>query len=313
MGVTTVLDLGRYLRPLAIASLILNIGIVLTGGAVRLTSSGLGCPTWPRCTDQSWTPHGALDMHGAIEFGNRMFTFVLAAVAVATWVAAMQRRPVKPGVRPIATVMALGIPGQAGIGGLTVLTDLNPWIVSLHLMLSMGLIGLAALLLRRLSEGDGAPRPVGAAAARWLVQAIFGLTVVVLYAGTVVTGSGPHAGDVDAPRNGLDPRVVSQVHGDLVVVLVLLTIALLVLLRRMETPPPQIVQAAWMVLAVELGQGAVGITQYYLDLPRPLVELHLLGAALLMASVTWLLLSTRTRPYAPPGAESVEATRSVTR
>ena len=144
-------------RRLAYASLVANTVIVLTGGAVRLTGSGLGCPTWPRCTDESFVPHGALGMHGVIEFGNRLLTYVLVAVAVAAWVAVWRLEPTRRPVRRIATVLALGIPAQAVIGGVTVLTDLNPWVVALHLMVSMGLISGSVLLVHRLGEGDGPP------------------------------------------------------------------------------------------------------------------------------------------------------------
>ena len=123
---------------------------MVTGGAVRLTGSGLGCPTWPRCTEESFVPHGALDLHEAVEFGNRMLTFVLTAIAVATFVAAWQTG--RRDLRVLSTVLALGIPAQAVIGGITVLTDLNPWVVSFHLLCSMAIIGLAVLFIRRIDQ-----------------------------------------------------------------------------------------------------------------------------------------------------------------
>ncbi|MGH3370061.1 MAG: COX15/CtaA family protein, partial [Nocardioidaceae bacterium] len=204
----------RWMRPLALTTLAVNVLIVLTGGVVRLTASGLGCPTWPRCTDRSFVPHGELGLHGAIEFGNRMVTFLLAAVAVATFFAAWHygRRSV---VR-LAFVLGLGVPAQAVVGGVTVLTDLNPWIVAFHLLVSLAMIQVAVVLLRRLREGDApAVATVPSGAAR-LVRATFVAGWLVLYLGTVVTGSGPHAGDLDAPRNGLDPAAWSQLHTDAV-------------------------------------------------------------------------------------------------
>ncbi|MDQ4007367.1 MAG: COX15/CtaA family protein [Actinomycetota bacterium] len=293
---------ARWLRPLAVASLVSNIAIVVTGGAVRLTGSGLGCPTWPRCTQASFVPHGELGMHAAIEFGNRMMTFVLAAVAVATWVAAMRARPRRRSVRALATGLALGIPGQALIGGVTVLTDLNPWVVSLHLMLSMAMTGLAVLLVRLVHEG--APLTVRRAApsVRGLAAAVVTVTFVVLYLGTVVTGAGPHAGHLEATdlegnqvfvvRNGLDPQVVSHVHAAFVYLLVALTVATLLAAHRTRAPR-DVRTAALVLLAVELGQGTVGFTQYFQDLPVLLVGIHLLGAALLTACASWLLVSTR--------------------
>jgi len=135
----------RWLRPLGWATLVSNAVLVVTGGAVRLTGSGLGCPTWPRCTDQSFTPHGALDVHTAIEFGNRTLTFVLVAIAIATFV--VMWRTGRRDLRTMALVVALGIPAQAVIGGITVLTDLNPWVVSLHLLCSLAIIGVAVRML----------------------------------------------------------------------------------------------------------------------------------------------------------------------
>jgi cytochrome c oxidase assembly protein subunit 15 len=286
-----------WMRPAAIASLVANIGIVLTGGVVRLTGSGLGCPTWPRCTDESFVPHRALGVHSAIEFGNRMLTFVVAAVAVATFVLAW--RYGRPAVLRLAFLLALGVPAQAVIGGVTVLTDLNPWVVSLHLLVSLAMVGLAVTLLRRLGEGDGPPRPTVPPGTQWLVRGVFAVGWLVLYVGTVVTGSGPHAGDAEAPRNGLDPRALSQLHSDVVFLLLGLTVAVVLVLRTSGAPATAR-RAALTLLVVELAQGVVGFVQYFTDLPVVLVAIHLLGAALVSASLTWLLVSVRDR--APTGS-----------
>jgi len=281
------------MQPLAMTSLVMNILIVVTGGVVRLTGSGLGCPTWPRCTDESFVPHGELGPHGAIEFGNRLVTFLLAAVAIATFVAAWRygRRSV---VR-LALLLALGVPAQALVGGLTVLTDLNPWIVAFHLLVSLAMIGVSVVLLRRLREGDGPPALVVPPTTASLGKATFGVGCVVLYGSTVVTGSGPHAGDVDAPRNGLDPAALSQVHTDVVFLLLGLTIGSLLALRSVGAPA-RAVKAATTLLAIELAQAVVGFVQYITDLPVVLVGLHLFGAALVSAAVTWLLVGIRERP-----------------
>ena len=268
--------LARWLRPLAWATLVANVVLVVTGGAVRLTGSGLGCPTWPRCTESSFTPHGAMSLHAAIEFGNRLLTFVLVAIAVATFLAAWgsPRRD----VRVLAFVLALGIPAQAIIGGVTVLTDLNPWVVSFHLLCSLAMIGLSVLFLHRLSRprvGPAARGPVVVLA--WLV---FAAAWVVLYLGTVVTGSGPHAGDEDAVRNGLDPLQVSQLHADVVFLFLGLSIGLYFAVRALglSTRPLR-----WLLVVIVL-QGAVGFVQYFTDLPVVLVAFHMLGAALVSAA-----------------------------
>ncbi len=282
----------RWLRPLAVATLVVNVLIVVTGGVVRLTGSGLGCPTWPRCTEESFTPHGAMDIHAAIEFGNRLVTFLIAAVAVATFVAAW--RVGRRSVTRLALLLALGVPAQALLGGVTVLTDLNPWTVALHLVVSMAMICVAVVLLQRVGEPDGPPVPAVPDAVRWLVLLTFVVGWVVLYLGTVVTGSGPHAGDAAAPRNGLDPRAMSQLHADFVFLLLGLTVAVVLVLRAVPAPP-RARDAAHALLAVELAQGCIGFLQYFTGLPVVLVGLHLLGAALTAAAMTWLLLTTRTR------------------
>ena len=281
---------ARRLRPLAWATLVANIVLVVTGGAVRLTGSGLGCPTWPRCTESSVTPHGELDVHAAIEFGNRMLTFVLVAVALATFLAAWGSR--RRDIRMLAFVLALGIPAQAVIGGFTVLTDLNPWVVSFHLLCSLAIIGLSVLFLHRLTT----PTPAAPAAGPAVVLAwlTFGAAWVVLYLGTVVTGSGPHAGDEDAARNGLDPLQVSQLHADSVFLFLGLTVGLFFTVRSLGLPTRPLTG----LLGVILAQGAVGFVQYATDLPIVLVGFHMLGAALVSAAVTWVLVSVR-EPAAP--------------
>ena len=289
MGVTARLRrLDEWLVGWAWASIVANIGIVVTGGVVRLTGSGLGCPTWPRCTEESLTPHGAYDLHSAIEFGNRMLTWVLVAIAVATFAAALQSR--RKDLLTLSVVMALGIPAQALIGGITVLTDLNPWIVSLHLLCSMAIIGVATLFLQRVR------RPAPAVPARgpvvWLAWGTFAAAWAVLYVGTIVTGSGPHAGDEDAKRNGLDPLQWSQVHADLVFLLLGLTIGLLLAAMALRRPATT-VRAVAVLLVVELAQGLIGFVQYFTDLPVVLVGFHMLGAALVSATVTWALIQVR--------------------
>jgi cytochrome c oxidase assembly protein subunit 15 len=298
VGVTTAPS--RLLARLAWANLVANVAIVLTGGAVRLTGSGLGCPTWPRCTDESYVPHGELGINGAIEFGNRTLTFVLVAIAVGCWVAALlpvlrdresaDRRPLL-----LATVIVLGIPAQAVIGGITVQTDLNPWIVALHLLVSMAIIGVCVVLVDRLT---GRPRAWAVPRTRRVALATFVVGWAVLYLGTVVTGSGPHSGDEDARRTGLDPGTMSHVHAWAVYALVALTVGTLLLAHRDGNLPLR--AAALALLGVECAQGVVGYTQYFLDLPIALVMLHLLGAAVTSAALTWVAISTRAHRTPPP-------------
>jgi cytochrome c oxidase assembly protein subunit 15 len=285
----------RLAWPLALANLVANIGIVITGGAVRLTGSGLGCPTWPRCTEDSYVAHGELGIHGAIEFGNRLLTFVLVALAVALWVVMLvglvRTWRGERAWRPfwLATTIALGIPAQAVIGGITVHTDLNPWIVSLHLLVSMAIIGVCVVLLDELRG----PRRDASARLVPLVWAVFAVTWVVLYLGTVVTGSGPHSGDLDSRRTGLDPQLMSHVHAAAVYLLLALTVGLAVAARRVGTPT--LVSATVLLLVLEVAQGVVGFVQYFTDLPELLVGIHMLGAAVISASATWVVLAARPR------------------
>lgn len=275
---------------LAWANLVANIGIVVTGGAVRLTGSGLGCPTWPKCTEDSYVAHGELGLHGVIEFGNRLLTFVLVAIAIACWAAAVQRLRGGGERRPVvlATIIALGIPLQAVIGGITVWTDLNPWIVALHLLLSMAMIGLCTMLIDEVAAGTRGAAGTGARALAW---AVFAAGWLALYLGTVVTGSGPHSGDEDSRRTGLDPQLFSHVHAASVYLLVGLTIALLVLARR--TGQEALLAPVGALLLVELVQAVIGFVQYFNGVPELLVGFHLLGAGLTSAALTWVVLRTR--------------------
>jgi cytochrome c oxidase assembly protein subunit 15 len=231
MDVLSLVRSPRSLRRWAIASLVANIGIVVTGALVRLTGSGLGCPTWPRCSETSYVTHPALGLHGAIEFGNRLLTFVLVIIALGTWLSALLSRP---GGRPrrdlrwLAGGMALGIPAQAVIGGISVLTQLNPFIVALHLLVSMVLIALSIWLVRK-TRGFRA-HPVGSVRTA-LVVATYATLWLTVWLGTVVTGSGPHAGDEFAPRTGFDGGLVTNLHSSAVYLTVALTVACVVGLR----------------------------------------------------------------------------------
>jgi heme a synthase len=289
------MGVSLWLRRFAWATLVANIALVVTGGAVRLTGSGLGCPTWPRCTDSSFTPHGTIGPHQLVEFGNRTLTFVLVAIAVATFVVARQdaRRLGRPDLLRLAVVLALAIPAQAVLGGITVLTDLNPWVVSLHLVLSLAIVSLAVLFLHRL---DHAPTGRATGLAPALAWTTYAVTWLVLYAGTVVTGSGPHAGDASSPRNALDPLQLSQLHADVVFLLVGLTVGMWFVLRATGGDTRPVLALA----AVEVVQAAVGFVQYFAGLPVAVVLLHMLGAALVMAASAWLLV-TIVEPGTEPG------------
>ncbi len=283
------------LRRWAVASLIGNILIVVSGAVVRLTDSGLGCPTWPRCTADAYIPHAALGHRGLIEFGNRLVTFVLVIIVVGTLVTAWRLRTngqPRKDLRLLAIILGISIPIQAVIGGITVLSHLNPFVVALHLLASLALICVCVLFIYRVYD---LPRVPVAQPPLVLVRATFVLMCITVWVGTVVTGSGPHSGARGAARTGFDGVVVSHLHAIAVYGVVASTLACIVLLRN---------RAAILLLVVELVQGTIGFAQYFTGLPVVLVILHLLGASLAMAAATDLLLSVRSRT---PRAQVIEA------
>jgi cytochrome c oxidase assembly protein subunit 15 len=300
----------RTVSRLALASVVANAGIVVTGGAVRLTASGLGCPTWPRCTETTYTPTSEYAAHGLIEFGNRLLTFVLTAIVMATVVAVVRQRPRRRSLVRLAVVVFLGIPAQAVLGGITVLTGLNPWTVMAHFLLSMLLIGLAVLLHVRTRESDGPVLLVVKQPLRRLSQLVLVVLAVTLAVGTVVTGSGPHSGDVEAGRTGFSPASVSQLHADLVMLLIGLSIATWFALKATDAPPA-VMRAAGVLLAVEVGQAAIGWTQYFTSLPVVLVGAHLAGACLVLIAASRLVLMTRAHgAVVPVSAKDAHSLRS---
>ena len=287
---------GRALRRLALASVVANVVIVVTGGAVRLTNSGLGCPTWPTCSGSSLVPTKKLGIHGVIEFTNRQLTFVLGVIAVAC---SRWSRPGGSGARSgWPRSRSRSIPAQAVLGGIVVLTDLNPWLVAAHFLLSMAIIAVTFLLWWRVTDHRAIEIP---AAGLILTRATAAVAAAVLVIGTVVSGSGPHAGDV---KNGRVHRIhistsgLAQLHADAVMVLIGLTIGLLALCYALRLPAT-VRRAAWLLLAVELAQGVIGYTQYFLHVPPLLVALHMLGACLVWLAALRVLLLVEPRAAGP--------------
>jgi cytochrome c oxidase assembly protein subunit 15 len=219
---------------------------------------------------------------------------VLVAVAVGCVIEALRLPPRRRSLIVLSVGVLAYIPVQAVLGGLTVLSKLNPWVVGLHFLASIGLVTVAYALWRRTAEGDRAPRLLVPAPLRQLgaLTAIAGAAVIAV--GVVVTGSGPHAGDEHAKRTGLDPAAVAQAHADLVFLLIGLSVALVLALRAAHAPAAA-VRAAVVLLAIELGQGVIGFVQYFTHLPIVLVGVHLLGAALVWVGILNVLWSMRSR------------------
>jgi cytochrome c oxidase assembly protein subunit 15 len=298
--------LKAWERKTLVANLIAQTGIVLTGAIVRLTSSGLGCPTWPECVEGSIAPTSAQteSWHKYVEFGNRLLTFVLLVVALVTIVAIVKlnKRRSHAGLakRRSLTALALGslagIFAQAILGGITVLTGLHPLTVAAHFMLSIGLITVAQHLLTKASEPEDLPVTTQVVSPIHVAMKMHvWLALLVVFIGTLVTGSGPHAGDsAEIVRLGFDPRVISWIHADIVLLFVGLTIGLVVALTATRAPR-QVTRQAWIVLVICIIQGFVGYTQYFTGLPWALVAIHVLGACLLWIYSVRLYLARNTR------------------
>lgn len=277
---------NNTVHRLAIASLVSQIGIIITGGAVRLTKSGLGCSQWPNCVPGSMTPVPEQGIHGLIEFGNRTLTFVLAVIAVAMIVSIWNMRSTHKTIYRLSIALLAVIPAQAVIGGITVWSRLNPWVVSLHFLVSAALVMAAVLLVNRtgaLRRGETSLGTSAGPTQRFLAWTIFLASSVALVLGTMVTGTGPHAGDADAPRHMFDPYIVTRIHVVPVYLLVLATVVALVLALRHATDA-KLRMPLVMMTAVVLLQGAIGYVQHFTGLPIVLVLLHMLGASLLAAA-----------------------------
>ncbi|MEI6763109.1 MAG: COX15/CtaA family protein [Actinomycetes bacterium] len=279
-------------------------GIVVTGGAVRLTGSGLGCPTWPECTPGSYTPvpHQAQgQLHSWIEFGNRLLTFVLILSILAAVIGVLRWRKQYPDQKKLlwlALAQLLGVVAQIVLGGITVLTHLNPTTVGAHFLLSIILLAASLSLRQRMLQ---TPRILLSSTSTLLVRILLVLTAFVITLGTVVTGSGPHAGDIQAKRYHLDPRTISWLHADSVIALVALTFALLLVIKVSEDVSHRslIMRKVGLFFFICLAQGLIGYIQYFTGLPEALVAAHLLGADLVWLAIwniafTGKVLSKRT-------------------
>ena len=293
-----------WMRRVLLANVAVQVLIVVTGGLVRLTGSGLGCPTWPECVPGSYVPvvEQAEGFHKYIEFGNRTLTGVVGLAALgALVVTVLLVRSGRPrsllalGATPLVLTVV-----QAVLGGVTVLTRLHPITVASHFLVSMALIAVSVLLLERLSQPDGPSVPVVRREVLALATLLVAVGAVVLVLGTVVTGSGPHSGDAEAPaRFALDPRTISWLHADTVLLFVGLVVGLLVVLRVVDAPERSRHRVEWL-LGITLAQGLIGYVQYLTDLPEVLVLAHMLGASLLVVALTLAVSGLRERGAADP-------------
>lgn len=284
------------LKVYAWASLVSQILIVVTGGLVRLTGSGLGCPTWPRCTEDSFVTVPEMGWHGIIEFGNRLLTFVLIIIALLTFVVVRRTsKSLRYGLTWPALVLGLGIIAQALLGGLTVLTGLNSWVVGAHFLVSGVLISIAAVLVWRVYSPVHSPISYTAVLLAWPIFVVGWVTVVI---GVVVTGAGPHAGDAYTPRNGLDLEVWQHYHSYPAYLMTALIawafVATWLPLGKGAFSNPA-VKSLGILLAVAISQAVLGVVQSNLAVPAMMAAAHLFGAAVIIALLTFQLLALRSR------------------
>ncbi|MFI7012331.1 heme A synthase [Streptomyces sp. NPDC050145] len=286
----------RIVQRATMSAVVMTVLIVVTGGAVRLTGSGLGCPTWPKCTDQSLTATSEMGFHGAIEFGNRMLTYVLCAAVGWAIIAARSQKPWRRSLTRLGWTQFWIVMGNAVLGGIVVLVGLNPYTVAAHFILTTALLTVAVLMWQRSREGDSEPRPLVGKSVRQLVWFMIAASGALIAVGTVVTGAGPHAGDSsDVKRMPLDWETVTKAHAVLAWIVVTLTFALWFVLKAVDAPRGPLHRTRDLFLIL-LAQGVIGYVQYFTDLPEILVGLHMLGSALVWIGVLRVLLSLRERP-----------------
>jgi cytochrome c oxidase assembly protein subunit 15 len=291
----TIFDPAR-LKAYAWASLASQILIVVTGGLVRLTGSGLGCPTWPKCTDESFVSVPEMGIHGLIEFGNRLLTFVLVIIAALTFVVIRRTaKKLRYGLTWPAVLLILGIIAQALLGGVTVLTGLNSWVVGAHFLVSGVLISIASILVWRVYSPRHESLSYQAVLMAWPIFFVGWVTVVV---GVVVTGAGPHAGDANTPRNGLDLESWQHYHAwPAYVMTVMVLVAFVLVWRSVQDSKWKnpAVKSLGILLFVAILQGALGIVQANMGVPALLAGVHMLGASLIICLLTFQLLALRSK------------------
>lgn len=292
---------ARIVQRAALAALVMAVVIVVTGGAVRLTSSGLGCPTWPECTEGSLTTTRAMGVHGAIEFGNRMLTYVLCAAVGWAIITARAVTPRRRSLTRLGWAQFWLVMGNAVLGGIVVLVGLNPYTVACHFLLAAALIAVATVMWQRTREGDEPSRPLVGRSVAQLAWVLVVATALLIAVGTVVTGAGPHPGDSsEVPRMLQGWEDVSKVHAALAWIVVMLTLALWFVLKAVDAPVGPLRRTRELFLVL-LAQGVIGYVQYFTDLPEALVSLHMLGSTLVWIAVLRVLLSVRERPGTTPG------------
>ncbi|GGR27296.1 COX15/CtaA family protein [Streptomyces cinereoruber] len=290
----------RTLRRAALSAVVMSVLIIVTGGAVRLTGSGLGCDTWPKCTDDSLFATPEQGLHGAIEFGNRMLTYVLSAAVGWAIVSVRSVKPRRRGLTRLAWVQFWIVLSNAVLGGITVWMGLNPWTVAGHFLAANALLTVAVVTWHRTGEGDTAPRPRVPRPVRRLSWAIAITSGLLIALGTAVTGSGKHAGDSsDVPRMPWDWTNAAHLHAIAAWIVCALAVAMWLVLRAVDAPDDTRARARDLLIVLLL-QGGIGYVQYFTGVPEILVGAHMLGSSLMWIAVVRLALSMRERPLSTP-------------
>ncbi|MFE5658629.1 heme A synthase [Streptomyces sp. NPDC056517] len=286
----------RTLRRAALSAVVMSVLIIVTGGAVRLTGSGLGCDTWPKCTDDSLIVTPEQGYRGAIEFGNRMLTYVLSAAVGWAIIAARSTKPWRRGLTRLGWAQFWIVMSNAVIGGITVWMGLNPWTVAGHFLAANALLTVAVITWHRTGEGDTAARPRVPRPVRKLSWAITITSGLLIALGTTVTGAGKHAGDSsDVPRMPWDWTNAAHLHAIAAWVVCALALAMWLVLRVVDAPLDTRARARDLLIVL-LAQGVVGYVQYFTGVPELLVAAHMLGSSLMWIAVLRLALSLRERP-----------------
>jgi cytochrome c oxidase assembly protein subunit 15 len=266
---------------ITLATVVLN---VVTGAAVRLSDSGLGCPDWPTCSEHHLTP--PLSLHPVIEFANRAVVFLLVVSCLVTVWAAFRHRPVRPDLRWLSVGLILGVLGEAVIGAFVVYSKLNAYVVVVHFLVGMALLAVAVVLTLEAGHRGGRGTPAVTGRALWLSRLLVGLIVVVLAAGAATTGAGPHAGGKGAKRIPIGLEDMTRIHAEIVLTSVAVLLALLWVLWR-DSAPARVQRSSHLLLAVMVVQGLIGYTQFFSHLPAWLVGIHVFGAAMVWSTVLW--------------------------
>ncbi|SMX70553.1 cytochrome c oxidase assembly protein subunit 15 [Brevibacterium iodinum ATCC 49514] len=293
----------KKIRIAAWAMLIAQAGIILTGGIVRLTGSGLGCSDWPKCTPDSLVATSEMGIHGAIEFGNRLLAVALAILGVCIALMLWRHRKRRPDLFWLNIGLLAIVPVQAVVGGITVWTKLNPWVVAGHFVPSAVAVGVAAYFVRRTYDTGVRLRTKAPAPLPTLGWIILGLTAIIVVFGVLTTGAGPHSGSTISTRNNLDNIWVTRLHAAPVWLLVISTISALVVARKKAQTA--MVAPLTVLLVVEVAQGIIGYVQYFLGVPELLVALHMVGLSATIAASVAVLDS------AYPRSAEVHIDRSV--